>query len=199
MKPWYRIFIYLFTIAWDVITWPMIVLIWAFWGENLYWEREPTQGSWALTCDLKPYSWASRTWYTYKVDGKKIENNPDVQDVYGKFRTWGGTTLGPHAIFYGPGRRVRGKWWAVQQHEHRHCEQGEAAMIASFMYATPVFIHSMIFGNLLWVMALVMHALGYVSMIANFFTAILRGEKAYRGSHHEEGAYDHTELWKQDK
>ncbi len=199
MKPWYRIFIYLFTIVWDVITWPMIVLIWAFWGENLCWEREPTQGNWALTCDLKPYSWASRTGYTYKVDGEKIENNKDVQDIYGKFRTWGGTTLGPHAIFYGPGRRVKGKWWGVQQHEHRHCEQGEAAMIASFMYATPVFIHSMIYGNLLWVMALVMWTLGYVSMTANFFTAMLRGEKAYRGSHHEEGAYDHTELFNQKK
>ena len=71
-------------------------------------------------------------------------------------------------------------------------------MLQAFMFALPVFIHSMIFGNLLWVMALVMWALGYVSMTANFFIAMLRGEQAYRGSHHEEGAYDHAELWKQD-
>jgi hypothetical protein len=75
-------------------------------------------------------------------------------------------------------------------------EQGEAKMMASFMYALPVFIHSMIYGNLLWVMSLVMWALGYVSMIANFFIAFLRGESGYRGSHHEEAAYDHGKVFK---
>lgn len=199
MKPWYRVFLYLVCLPWDLVTWPMILLIRLFWGENLRWEREPTQGSPALTCDLKPYSWAARTWYArkYKINGKKtkVENHPDVQDVYGKYRTWGGTTLGPHAIFYGPGRRVEGKWWAVQQHEHRHVEQGEAAMMQGFMFGLPVFISAMIMSTWLWIMALVMWTLGYVSMTANFFVALLRGEEAYRGSHHEEAAYDNDDLW----
>ena len=196
---WYQYFIYLFTLSWDVITWFLIFCIWLFWGTNLSWEREPTQGSWCLTCDLKPYSWPSRTWYAqkYRINGKKtkLENRKDLQDIYGRFRTWGGTTLGPHAIFYGPGVRRPGKWWTTQQHEHRHSEQGEVAMMQSFMFAVPVFTHSMIYDNNLWIMALVMWTLGYVSMVAGFFIAIMRGEKGYRGSVHEEGAYDHDDLW----
>jgi len=199
MKPWYRAFIYLITLPWDLLSWPMILLIRLFWGENLHWEQEPTQGSWALTCDLKPDSWPCRSWYArkYKIDGKKtkVENHPDVQDVYGKYRTWGGTTLGPHAIFYAPGRRVKGKWWTIQQHEHRHCEQGEVAMFQGFMYGLPVFIWSMVFGGLLWIMALIMWTLGYVSMTAGFLVAMLRGEEAYRGSAHEEAAYDNDDLY----
>lgn len=196
MKPWYRVFIYLFTIPWDLITWPMILLIHLFWGTGLQWERKPGQGTPCLTTELKPNSWPTRTWYTYKVKGMKVPIHPGAQERFGKYRTWAGTTLGPHAIFYGPGRRVPGEWGSVQEHEHTHSEQGEAAMVTSFMYALPVFIHSMIYSNLLWIMALVMWTLGYVSMIANFFVAVLRGEKAYRGSIHEEGAYDRTKLYK---
>lgn len=196
---WYQYLIYLFTIPWDLLTWPLIVLIRWFWGENLCWERSPENGSWVLTVDLKPDSWPCRTWYTIKkkVNGKKtkIENRPDVHSVYGKFRTWAGTTLGPHAIFYGPGRRVKGKWWATQFHEHIHSEQGESAMVRAFLFALPVFIHSMIYGNNLWIMALVMWTLGYVSMISGFFVAFLRSEPGYMGSVHEEHAYDSTELF----
>jgi hypothetical protein len=32
-------------------------------------------------------------------------------------------------------------------------------------------------------------------MAANFIVALLRGEKGYRGSHHEEAAYDNDELY----
>lgn len=196
MTPWYRIFIYLICLPWDVLTWPMILAIRLFWGENLRFEKEPTQGGPVLTVDLKPYSWPCRTWYAIKVNRKKVENRLDVQDTYGKYRTWGGTTLGPHAIFYGPGRRVEGKWWEIQQHEHRHSEQGEAYMFAALMFAAPVFIYSMVYGNQLWIMSLIMWTLGYVSMTANFLVAILRGENPYRGSHHEEAAYDNSNLFK---
>jgi hypothetical protein len=199
MKPWYRFLMYAFTLAWDLITWPLILLMRLFWGENLCWEREPKQGNWALTCDLKKDSWPCRTWYAYKIRRKKVLIHPNMKAKFGTYRTWAGTTLGPHAIFYGPGRRSPGIWGPVQEHEHRHCEQGEAGMVASFMYALPVFIYSMMYHNMLWIMALVMWTLGYVSMVANFFVAFLRGENLYEGSHHEEAAYDHGKVFKQYK
>jgi hypothetical protein len=197
MTPWHRFFIFLITLPWDIITWLAILFMWACWGTNLCWEKEATQGSPVLTMDLKPNSWPARTWYTYKQGGKKIELSPKIQPPFGKYRTWGGTTLGPHAIFYGPGWRAssKGEWGPVQQHEHRHSEQGEAYMLGSFMFAVPVFVHSMLYDNNLWIMALVMWTCGYVSMLSNFIIAGLRGEKLYIGSHHEEAAYDDVSLY----
>jgi hypothetical protein len=195
MKSWYRFIIFLFTLPWDLLTWLVILFMWACWGEDLRFEKEETQGSPVLTTSLKPNSWPARTWYTYKVDGKKVEINTKLQERFGKYRTWGGTTLGPHAIFYGPGWREKTGWGLLQEHEHRHSEQGEAYMLSGLFFALPVFIHSMLYHNNLWIMALVMWTLGYVSMISNFFIAALRGEKLYRGSHHEEAAYEHTSLY----
>lgn len=195
---WYQYFLYFFTLPWDIVGWLGVLLLRLFWGENLRWECAPENGSWCLTCDLRPDSWPCRTWYTYKVkvNGKKqkIANRPDVHSIYGPYRTWAGTTISPHAIFYGPGRRVEGKWWGTQHHEHIHSEQGEGVMVRGFFFALPVFIHSMIYDNNLWIMALLMWFLSYGSMFANYIVAWLRGEEGYRGSVHEEHAYDGTEL-----
>jgi hypothetical protein len=191
MTPWYRTFIYLFTLPWDLVTWLIICFMRLCWGENLKWERDvDAHGSPVLTCDLKPNSWPARTWYTYKVGGKKQPVHPSLQERYGEYRTWGGTTLGPHAIFYGPGRRPDDQWAPIQKHEHIHTEQGEAYMLLSFMYALPFFIYGLVTHSVVvWVMALASWTLGYVFMYTNFLIAILRGEPAYRGSHHEESAY----------
>ena len=192
MTPWYRIFIYMVCFPWDVITWPLICLIRLFWGENLRWERDvDDKGSFCLTVDLKPDSWPTRTWYTYKVNGQKQLMPPDLKERYGTYRTWGGTTIGPHAIFYGPGKRPEPDGWSMlQEHENVHSEQGEAYMLLSFMYSLPFFIYGIVtHDKFVWITALVSWTLGYVYMYTNFIIALLRGEPAYRGSHHEEAAY----------
>lgn len=191
MKPWYRFLLYIPSLPWDLFSWFLICCIRLFWGENLVWERdEKHHGSPVLTCDLKPNSWPARTWYTYRVNRKKIPTHPSLQERYGMFRTWGGTTLGPHSIFYGPGRRVTPNWAIIQRHEHVHSHQGEAYMLLSFVAAIPFFVYGLCTQNLVvWVMALVLWTLGYVLIFTNFIVAVLRGDKAYRGSHHEQAAY----------
>lgn len=200
---WYQYFIYLFTLPWDLLTWPAILFIRLFWGQNLCWERAPENGSWCLTVDLKPDSWPARTWYTYKIkkNGKKqkIPNRPDVHDIYGPYRTWAGTVLSPHSIMYGPGRRVPGKWWGVQHHEHIHSEQGEASMLYAFWFTLPPLIYGLVYSLTgLWVMSLILWVLSFIIMVVvNTLTAVLRGEPAYMGSHHEEHAYKSTEVFNQ--
>lgn len=191
MTPWYRVFIYFFALPWDLISWSLILCIRLFWGQNLKWERDAeAKGSPCLTVDLKPNSWPARTWYAVRVDGKKQSIHPHLQGRYGMYRTWGATTLGPHAIFYGPGHRVGDEWALVQRHEHVHSEQGESYMLSSFVISLPFFIYGLNSATIaVWAMSLVAWSLGYLLMFTAFVIALLRGESAYRGSHTEEGAY----------
>lgn len=173
MKPRRRILLYLAASVWNVtVCWPTVLLIRLLWGENLRWEKNPRSTSgdgYSLWCDLKKDSWPERTWY----------------------EGWGGTALG-HGGFYGYGDAEADGWTDTQEHEHIHVEQFEASMLRSLFVALVVFFVSLINGmpdmgaklgfSLWWS--------GYLLMGASAWaTAWLRGESAYRGSHHEESAY----------
>jgi hypothetical protein len=190
--------LYATSLPWDFVGWILVLAIYWMWGENLRWEKRPGLGEdgrpypglSALACDLKPDSWPARSWYRYKeIDAKTgkagyTRNRDSLVASHGEWRTWGGTTLAAHAVFYGPGVVASGEWSPVQLHEHVHCEQAEAAMLLSFLAGLFVsFFAGPLIGFIIW-------WTGYIQMgVANWTTAVLRGESPYRGSHHEEAAY----------
>ena len=210
MKPMHYV-LYGTSFVWDVtVCWPIVLFVWLFWGENLRWERNPNENrkdGYSLWCDLKKGSWPTRSWYgifsegrTWLRGNKPDLNTPDRVTRYGKFRTWGGTTLG-HGGFYGPGIVQQDvAWSAVQEHEHVHVEQFEAAMLGSFvMSALMVVAVTVLVGHVpvVYFIGLIGWWLGYAMMgIANWGTAWLRGEDPYRGSHHEEAAYALDRHWR---
>lgn len=184
MKRWHFL-LYLTSLPNDLVGWLVVLFIRYAWGERLEWESPRSQGlpgGPVLVCEIREGSWAVTpgTW----PKGFYLIREPGTHP-----RTWEGTTLG-HAIFYGPGRRARDgeRWRKVQVHEHVHVEQSEAAMLGSFIVGVAIALWgqstaAVIFGCVVW-------SLGVVLMgAANWTTAVLRGEDAYRGSHHEEAAY----------
>jgi hypothetical protein len=193
LRPRRRLLTYFVGLPNDLLFgWPAVFLIWLFWGTGLRWERE------ALICQLKENSWPARTWYRVKrynpITGRReyVRITGGLAD--GQWLTWGGTTLG-HAIFYGVHRRLAmhpRDWTSLQVHEHVHVEQCEASMLRSFLVALGIGIELWLLGHptAAIVSALVIWTFGYWAMgIGGWVTAWLRGEDAYRGSHHEEAAY----------
>lgn len=175
MTPWYRLFLYFVSLPADLLGWLAVGLIRVLWGRNLQWETPPDGvGSPVVVAELSKGSWPTRSWYK-RGDG-----------------TWGGTTLSPHAIFYGPGRLQPGRWTYLQVHEHVHVEQGEASMLRAFIVAL---VTLLLTGS--WSAFLLIWSCGYLLMgVSNWFTAFFRGEPMYRGSHHEKAAYDRAELYR---
>lgn len=176
MKPWRRLFTFLPSLSLDVLWgWPAVLVIRLLWGEYLRWERE------ALVCQLRGDSWPVNDkawlggWYLHRQAG--LTPTP-----------WGGTTLSPHAIFYGPHRNLGGSpehWSPVQQHEHVHVEQGEVAQLCSLLVGAEVWsLQHPYLGLATWTLC------GYALLSAcGWIIAWLRGESPYRGSVHEESAY----------
>lgn len=181
MKPRRHLISYVASLPWDLVAWGVVLAIRALWGKELCWERPRDNpetpgapGGPVLTCELRGDSLPARKgrwlagWYL-RPDGFP----------------WGGTTLG-HAIFYGPGRRSRPgeRWSAMQVHEHVHVEQFESAMLSSMVVGAVVAVgwHP-IAGVAVWFTGVLQF------LCASWVTAILRGEPAYRGSHHETAAY----------
>lgn len=180
---WTHWILYLVSLPWDLlVAWPAVLLIRAFWGEDLRWETpEPYNrvkgggGGPCLTCRIREGSFPvtpgvfPKGWYLRSKTG----------------RPWGGTALG-HGIFYGPYASEH-----VRTHEHIHVEQSEVAMVQGFLAGFVV-------GGVLWavgqlvvgiVLFLSLWFTGYLMMgIAGGITALLRGEQAYWGSTHEESA-----------
>lgn len=201
MKTWRHLILYFVCLPVDLLSWTVILFMRAAWGERLEWETPKAigrPGGPVLSVDLSEGSWPvspgtwPKGWYL-KRESKKEPSHP---------RTWGGTTLG-HAIFYGPGRRAPlGLPWApVQVHEHVHVEQFEAAMLRSFLVGLAVAVLAHLWGQstAFWILGGVIWFLGYPLMgAANWTTALLRGEDAYRGSHHEEAAYAIDDLYEQE-
>lgn len=204
MKTKLQLILYFVCLPNDLLGWLAVLLIRALWGERLSWDTPGSQiskkfprgrpGGPVLSVDLKEGSFpvAEGTWpkgfYLKKV-AKQKRSHPV---------SWGGTTLG-HAIFYGPGRRAPagGKWSLIQVHEHVHVEQFEAAMLRSFIVGLIVAIGGQSTASL--VLGLIIWSLGYLLMgAANWTTAVLRGEDAYRGSHHEEAAYAIDDLYERE-
>jgi hypothetical protein len=115
------------------------------------------------------------------------------------YAEWGGTTLG-HGGFYRNGTFTQG-WSQIQEHEHVHVEQLEAASLYGLFVAIAVFVVLMalghftvgpIFGVLLWWLSILL------STGAAMATAWLRGEDPYRGSHTEEAAYSLDDHWNEE-
>jgi hypothetical protein len=192
---WYHALLYVTAAIWNLtVCWPTVLLIRLFWGENLRWETNPraeeTGSGPGLWTDLKKDSWPTRSWYRKKVKGKYVEMPESMREVYGQWYTWGATTLG-HGGFFGPKSSLEG-WSPTKEHEDTHVEQFEASMLRSFIVGLSN--GGVLFGLGHPIAALIVFLiswwLGYLLMgIANWSTALLRGEEAYGGSHHEEAAY----------
>jgi len=186
---WTHWILYAICCPWDLlVAWPVVLLIRAFWGEDLRWETPPPYdrekgggGGPCLSCRIRENSFPvtkgtfPKGWYLHKGSG----------------RPWGGTSLG-HGVFYGPGgRKGPDDWTRTQAHEHVHVEQAEVAMVRGFAVGLTT-------GIVLWslghpiagtIMFLTFWTIGYLLMgLAGWPTAVLRGEEAYWGSTHEESA-----------
>jgi len=107
----------------------------------------------------------------------------DVRTWLGrKYAGWGGTTFSPHCVMFGNGQ-VRDD---VIKHELVHCEQYEAAAVASAALAAGVWL---VTGHALYAASQCVLA-PWVIMGAAYATAWLRNEESvYRGAHIEEAAY----------
>lgn len=124
--------------------------------------------------------------------GLMVERNPDgpglwalTLDVRRLPGEYSAITIAPHVIFYRSGRHFRQGWSVLQDHEHRHCEQYEAA---SFM-GTLIAAVSLALG-VPWPVAFALWAPSpWLYMLAGFAVAWLRGEDPYSGSNNEESAY----------
>jgi hypothetical protein len=93
---------YIWTIAFDLLMWLLVLIVWLFSGTKLHW----CDGLW---CEVKRGSFLAKTWAV----------------------KWAGLTLG-HGGIYGPDRSGGdGLDTKVELHEHVHVEQYEAAMLAS--------------------------------------------------------------------
>ena len=217
MKTKRHIILYVTSCIWNLTAcWPVVLLIRLFWGENLRWEAPPdakeSGAGPGLWCDLKPDSWPTRSWYRMKVDSEVRELPEVLRKVWGRWHTWGATTLG-HGGFYGPGKskmlvweggdpKLVEAWVTTEEHENVHVEQFEASMLRALMVATVYAIVFLALGHPITALVtfLVHWWLGYWLMGgANWLTAWLRGEDPYRGSHHEEGAYDRGEEYKREQ
>jgi len=195
MKTKRHIVLYILSAPWDImIAWPVVLLVRLFWGKDLRWESPPRYdekagggGGPCLTCQIKEGSFPvvegtfPKGWYMREPG-----------------RPWGGTTLG-HGIFYGPyGRKADKETWSrTQMHEHIHVEQCEVSMMRSFLVGIIAAIPLLVVGEY-WAalgIFLAIWASGYLMMgVAGWLTALLRGEKAYWGSAHEESARAQTDL-----
>jgi len=192
-----HIVLYLVTSIWDItVCWPVVLLVWMFWGTDLRWTAPPRGQSrrlgYGLWCDLKPTSWPARTWYRERRDGKfhMVESGAD-QVRFGTWETWGGTTLG-HGGWFGPGWRANGQWSSLEEHENTHVKQFEAVMLRSLLVGAMVAVTGA------WTLGLAIWWLGYIMMLVGAYTsAWLRGEQFYRRSYYEEAAYDRQELYEQ--
>ncbi|RLD67833.1 MAG: hypothetical protein DRI98_12360 [Bacteroidetes bacterium] len=169
-QPWYSHIKWLYCFPNNIIIWIATLIIWSLYGHRLHWN----DGLW---CELKKDSWPSRTWY----------------------KGWGGTTLG-HGGFYATGKtKGQGVDTEIEFHEHIHIEQFEAGMLRVFLIA--IFIMSVcllasqpMLG--LYIALPLWFAGALITFVPNWLQALIRGEEAYMGSHHEESAYAQTELKK---
>ena len=167
-RPWYYNFTWLVCLPNDIMTWMVVLLIRALFGKKLHLNN-------GLWCELREDSWFRKKFYM----------------------PWGGTTLG-HGGFYnfdktkGPGIDTY-----IEFHEHIHVEQYEAGMLRSFIIGLLVFLGATLMGQLFIGLILGWNIWAFGSIFTfgpNWLQALIRGEEAYMGSHHEEAAYAQTEL-----
>ncbi|PNX50380.1 MAG: hypothetical protein BV458_13325 [Thermoplasmata archaeon M9B2D] len=169
MRTWRSLFLYVTCIGADIIGFIGVLLIWLIWGKNFRFEKKPIAlegqkshpGLWALTCDVKR---------------KRLS-----------IFKYSGMTISPHAIIYREGKRPKENyvWSRIQEHEHFHCEQYEAASIIGFIIL--IFGFTGLIEILLSIC--IFTVAPWMYMGAAYAASWLRGEDIYRGAHTEEGAY----------
>ena len=149
----------------DVAIWILILFMRFAWGRQLCWN----DGLWV---ELRGNSWPVRTWY----------------------KGYSGTTL-LHGGILGPGcAGGQGIDTDTEEHESVHVEQAEAAMLAGLLFGLyPVLMAALgesSMGTAIATGCSIWLSSWPVYYIAASITAVLRGEKAYRGNHLEEAAYN---------
>lgn len=165
---------YIYTFAYDIVIWPIILIMYALWGKDLHWHK----GIWFR---FKEDSWPMRTWY----------------------KKWAGTTLG-HGGFLSSNvmkgiekpTDVMFAATTVMYHEQIHVEQFRANMLRHFMMM--VFVSGFLVGAGMYGSAALLGGiiwfLGGLFYIPNWMVAKLQGEEMYMGSTHEESAYAQTKI-----
>jgi len=185
---------WVWTLPWDILAWLGVLLIWLFWGTKLHWQG-------GLWCELKPNSWPTRTWYRFKVNGKHVMNDVEDQIYKGRWKTWGGSTLG-HGGFYGPGRSGgAGVDTEVEFHEHVHVEQFEVAMFFGLLMQLIFVVILLIKGqDPLWIVHGILWTMSWaLTYGCAAVQAWFRGESGYKGSTMEEAAYALASEWERTK
>ena len=129
---------------------------------DLVWGGESEWKGGVWWVRLRENSWPARTW----------------------FKRWGATTFG-HAVMVGH-RLSTWKDEGLRGHEMVHVEQYEQeAVQGAILFAVFASLGWWWIGLIWWCLG------GFIEMATGFFTAWLRGEPAYRGSHLEEAARGH--------
>lgn len=188
MKSRWQLLLYMTSLPMDIVGWLVVLFVRVAWGENLRWESPYARtggklpGGPVLSCDIRAGS--------FPVTAGRWPRGFYLQR---RNASWRGTSIG-HSVFYGPGwSRLKG-WAPTQVHEHVHVEQYEAAMLGAFVLGVALALVGMpIIGAFVWSTG------GLVMLLANWTTAMLRGEDAYRGSHHEEAAYAIAAAYEEEK
>ena len=194
-KPTRYYMTYLWTNTCDLLTWLSVLFIWLCWGTNLRW----VEGLW---CDLKPNSWPARTWYRKKdKDGLHISVPVEHQPTFGRYQTWGGTALGPHGGFYGPGMAGGpGIDTPAEEHEHKHPEQWEVALLVGWLTQL-LFMAALLLKGMepFWILHLTLWTISsWFAYSCSVFQAWLRGENPYRENMYEESVYAQVEIESED-
>lgn len=174
--------LYVSALLWNaLVCWPVVLLAHATNGQRgrLRWER-PTNGPglWGLWTTLRAGSWLLKQFRSKAPLGKEYR--------------WGAITLG-HGGLYGPEvdddpTSPMDDWTGTEEHENSHVEQFEGVAMLMLLAGVAAWL----FGAH-W---MIVPALPFVSwpgfVGCNTLVAVLRGEAAYSGSSHEEGAREHS-------
>lgn len=153
-------------------SWPVLLVMYLLWGQNPFWDV----GIWF---ELKPNSWPARTWYRRKIKGEYVENGFHPE-IFGKWITWGGTTLGLGG-FIGPGRTDD----ELMSHERVHLDQYIVGCILGLIAAVAICI----FTGDAFISLSAWSCVPYLYFVASFALAWMRGAnkpmELYRNSTHE--------------
>jgi hypothetical protein len=160
--PSKHLLVYLFCLPGDLICWVLVLVIWGLFGDKLVWQN----GLWVGVS--KDSFWC-----------KKAGNIT-------------GGTMGHGGWYQLDLMGDDGIDTKLEYHEHVHVEQYEVVMFFVFVVLFGFVLNSVIRKQFseIYLLVLAYWALGgLLGSVSGWVIAILRGEEAYRGSHHEEAAY----------
>lgn len=158
-----HIFIYLWTLPYDIITWALLLIMWLFWGTKIHWDR----GLWFT---LKQDSWPARSWYS----------------------SWAGTCLG-HGGFYGIVTDEQKEKVRYHEHFHTLQFEGvalSAFCISLLLFVLNIILE---FGAPFYIFMIPWVSLWPIHHICSMITSWFRGTRPYRDSAVEQAAYSVTD------